>query len=482
MTNLLMGLEGPNKDSKSLERIYDPTYNPTTWVKCIHHFDLSHKYSYTDIFYLNGTIRKICIIDSNGKINPNYDLTGTSTACNIRRFLYDLIADSYTEFNQDLIIKRVIEHPYLNAEYLGTVTTRIEMISVYQGNLTEEQQFLVNTYKAEQERIKKEIEKKRDDKKLAFIEASKYDCASVDCDNIPTVLLDGPFVNSDDFYSKIKLNGIHISFNNFIVTHSYIDSIKAAFKEFNPSRYDIDIKWQMNVENPSYYRYGVNQTTKDFNEKFYIYYNDKVIKNFFSDNMKLGKSISWKLYYWTIGLLYINNRLNEETNLDDIFYFMMCFIEKYFIQNNVHVIQEVNEANRNDIKMMSIEKLISNIKQYQREIDILDVLNFVRGKTKNGCLFPKGWTAEQKREWKENNNIERRERKDKGGKHMFKKGTTNQSKIGMKYKKQLDIELLTKILELRKEGKTFKEISNVMDIPKSTIIRLYKKVETDLEN
>lgn len=43
---------------------------------------------------------------------------------------------------------------------------------------------------------------------------------------------------------------------------------------------------------------------------------------------------------------------------------------------------------------MSIEKLISNIKQYQREIDILDVLNFVRGKTKNGCLFPKGWTAE----------------------------------------------------------------------------------------
>lgn len=479
--NLLVGLSEPDiSNSKSIGRCYDGTLNPMQWTKCIHRFKLDHSYSHTDIILLNGDIRSFCILDSDGTLNPKFHISSPSVADNIRLELYNLIFASYSEFTSDGVLKRTITHPYINAEWTGTVTTKIELCSTYQGNLTEEQKEILDNYKKEQDRIKAELEIIREEKKKKFKIASEFDVESLP--NLPCIpSAAAPFIDSGDFYSKIKLNGINLKFNNFVVTHSYIDAIKAAFREFNPSRYDVDIKWRMNIENPVCYKYGVNQVSDDFYSKFYIYYNDDVIRGFFTSNMKLGKSLSWRLYYWSLGLLYINGKLNDDTNIDDVFYYMMCFIEKYFIQNNVHAIQEVNKANRNDIKIMSIEKLISNIRQYQREISVLEVLNFVRGKTKNGCLFPKGWSSEEKKKWKESHDIERQGRNDKGGKHMFKKGTNNQSRIGMKYKKKLDVELITRIINLKKDNKSFREISEILGIPKSNVMRLYNKVSSDLE-
>lgn len=480
-----------NDGWKSTKRIFDNTLNPMYWSVCMHRFNLNKSYAYTDIILLNGDKRKFVIIDENGKINPKYDITSNSTASRIRLELYNLIGLSYTEFNPTGIISRILEHPYKTAEWRGTVTDKIEMTTTFQANLTPEQQLIVEQYKAEQNKIKAELDAIQDKKKQIYKDSTEFDASSDNCTNIPIISSEAHFIKSGNFYERIKLHGINLKFNTFVVTHSYIDAIKKAFTEFDSERYNVDIKWKINLTEPAYYKFGINQISDEFSKKFYIYYNDNVISNFFTkiknNQTKLGKALAWRLYYWTIGLMYINNKLDNNTNIDDIFFYMMCFIEKYFIKNNVHAIQEVNKANKNDIKIMSIEKLISNIIDYQKEIDILEILNFIRGKSKNGCLFPDGWTDKQKREWKESNNIERKkhkERKDKGEKHMFKEEKANQSKVGMKYdksdKNQEKIDLARQILKLQLEGKSYSDITEELKVSRGQISKILKKFSSDV--
>lgn len=236
----------------------------------------------------------------------------------------------------------------------------------------------------------------------------------------------------------------------------------------------IEFKWQEEIIRPCYYKHGIEQTSKEFDaNSYFIYFNDRNIRGWIS-NKADRKNATKLLFRFAIALLYINGYLTdsekkERLTTDLVVYSAMIILQKYFIQG---------KENGNDwIKDMNLIKFIRKIEQFCEESGtIKDSLDGVKS-DRNGCLFPDEWTEEEKRNWKEINNIERKERKDKGGTHMFTKVNDNQSRIGMKYKKQLDVELLTRIIQMRKEGLSFQKIGTELKMSKSNVIKLYNKVQ-----
>lgn len=462
------------------KRIIDRTFNPMYWVEATHKFTLSGQYQYTNIRYTDGHQQNITIIDEDYKINKKYKMDDSTTASYIRTELFKLIAASYdpTNFVNSRFLTQIIDHPYPTVEWRDGVTRRITLRTAFEGEISPELQNRFDEHdrirQAEiQERIRKALEKKS-----YFEQSSQYNLDEQKFTNQLVIKTDAPILDSADFYNQI----IFPNQQKPSLNHDFINIAKEFFR-IRDNKYNKSFRWQQQITTPCYYKFGIDQISTSSNtiheNTFYIFFNDSILQNYFK-YAKPSKSTTQYIFKHSLGLLYINGY--REVNIDDIFFAMLVFIEKYFIQINRHDIKAMDKGVE---KEMSFTKLISNIKQMCEEISWIKALNDIRGKSKNGCLFPDRWNEEDKRNWKEINNIERKERKDKGGKHMFTKANDNKSRIGMKYNKkektQERIELARRILALQLEGKSYSQIKDILKISKTQISRILKKVAPMIE-
>lgn len=466
-SNLQIGLDiVDTSNTKSTSKSpHDIRYNPMYWKSCTHYFTIDNNYIYTNIQYTTGYSSNISIIDINGVLNPKFKIDGTSTASQIRNQLYQLIFKSFdaAHFNPSGIITEIIDNPYPNVYFNKNVTPQIKLSTTYRGILTEQMQHAIDNYKLEQEKKLQAFKAKQEFFKTTVQE---YNITDDRFNDDLQIILESPLLNHQDFYNQIIVN--HSKLN-----HDFINAVKSYFQLNNP-KYKENIVWKQEIKNPCQYRTGVDVINKDFHSNFfYIYIDDKTLQRFFN-RLRTGKTTTKYLFKYALGLLYINGKF--KVNIDDIFYYMMIIIEKYMIQLDTHALVD----SKDNEKTVGIEKMLADIKKLSEDENYTKSLSDIRAKTRNGCMFPVGWTDTMKSEWKENNKVERndgKQRKDKGEKHMVIKTINNQSRVGMKYKKELNVELMTRILELRKDGKTLEEIGKEMGMNKMKVSRLLKKLE-----
>lgn len=447
---------------------HDIRYNPMYWTSCTHYFGIDNNYLYTNIQYTTGFSSNIFIINNNGVLNPKYKIDGTSTASQIRNQLYQLIFKSFDSqnFTPSGIITEIIDNPYPNVYFNKNVTTQIKLSTTYRGILTEQMQHAIDNFKLEQDNKLQAYKAKQEFFKTTVQE---YNINDNRFNDDLQIILESPLLNHQDFYNQIIVNYPKLN-------HDFINAVKSYFQLNNP-KYKENIVWKQEIKNACQYKTGVDVISKEFHSNFfYIYIDDKTLQRFFN-RLRTGKTTTKYLFKHALGLLYINGKF--KVTIDDIFYYMMIIIEKYMIQLDTHALVD----SKDNEKTVGINKMIADIKKLSEDESYTKSLNDIRAKTRNGCMFPAGWTTTMKSEWKEKNKVERnagnkqKERKDKGDKHMFTKANDNQSRIGMKYKKELNVELMMRILELRKEGKTLEEIGNEMGMNKMKVSRLLKKMQ-----
>lgn len=492
--NLDADLGDLNKSKSITKRIIDRTYNPMYWIEATHKFTLSGQYQYTNIRYTDGHQQNIIIIDENGKINKKYKMDDATTASYIRTELFKLISLSYdvNNFSNSRLLTQIIDHPYQTSEWRDGVTRKITLRTIYEGELTNEIQNRFEEYdrikQSElQERIRKALEKK------SFFEQSKnYNLDEQKFTNQLIIKQESPLLDSTDFYNEV----IFPNQNKPALNHDFINTVKEFFKS-RSNRYKNTFRWQMQITRPCHYKFGIDQISANsdtvHSNTFFLFFNDTILQSYFK-SARPSKTTTQYIFKHALGLLYMNEY--NEVNIDDIFFAMMIFIEKYFIQTNRH---EIKNRDKGVEKEMSFIKLISNIKQMSNEISWIKTLNDIRGKSKNGCLFPDGWSDTDKEEWKEINGIERKEhskRNDKGQKrdrYTMSEDAIERNRLlaekrrGTKYKKSIEKRMdeertLMRILELKKEGYSINGIVKEMGISKSTVQRKLKEIEKDRIN
>lgn len=459
--NLDASPEELNTDKSEASKIslHNNTLNPKYISHVYHVFDLeTHEYQHSAITYTNTRIKNLKKAPKSCWINLIEYKEKHRLSKNAFR---DIIFDSV--YNLKTNEKIIIDTNYNIYGITDTIKKSAEQRIIIASNYWE---CFITPEEREKNNI--EIEKQR---QLALAkQQAKQEYHQAKSNLSPNLF---PIIDRENTITEAIISEL----NSYDIVR--LSTINRIIEKYN-AIIGIEWKWQEEIIRPCYYKHGIEQTSKKFDaNSYFIYFNDRNIRGWIS-NKADRKNATKLLFRFAIALLYINGYLTdsekrEKLTTDLVVYSALIILQKYFIQGR---------ENGNDwIKDMNLIKLVRKLEQFCEENGtIKDALDGVKS-DKNRCLFPDGWTEEEKRNWKEINNIERKERKDKGEKHNMTKriATDNKSKIGMKYKKALDVELLTRVLEMRREGKTMEEIATIMGTNKMKISRLMRKIENNFE-
>lgn len=455
-------LNKTGQDGHSNISTRDNTLNPK-YIREVHHvFDTENgAYRYSVIIYTKSRIKNLTKEPKARWINLLEYKANHKLAKNEYR---DLIFSTITTLTTN-------EPVIINTDYnIYGISNIDKIISERQIRITSNLwETLID--KSELERL--DNERKEQLEKYAAKQQAKQEYHQAKSNLSPSVF---PIIDRENTITK----AIMAELDDYDIVR--LSTINRIIEKYN-AIIGIEFKWQEEIIRPCYYKHGIEQTSKEFDaNSYFIYFNDRNIRGWIS-NKADRKNATKLLFRFAIALLYINGYLTDSEKkkrltTDLVVYSAMIILQKYFIQGK--------ESGNDWIKDMNLIKFIRKIEQFCEENNTIknntvkDALDGVKS-DRNGCLFPDEWTEEEKRNWKEINNIEKKERKDKNGKHMFKKANDNQSRVGMKYKKQLNVELLMRILKLRKEGKTMEEIAAIMETNKMKISRLMRKIENNFE-
>lgn len=439
-----------NSTGSAEKHIRDNSLNPK-YIKSVYHlFDIDTlEYRYSTIVYTKTRIKNLTKAPSTKRINLlEYRNKVAKNA------IRDLIFDSIFKPIESSII---IETNYNVYGLTNTNKIKSEKQIIIKSNLWELQSD--TTTSTTDNSIDTTVE-------ITNSKAEYHKSKS----NIDTT--EFPIIDSSSLITNVILDEIK---DYSLVRQSTINSILTKYNDI----INIDWKWIETINHPCYYKHGIEQTNTHFdNNSYFIYFNDKIIRNWIATNATRS-NFTKLIFRYGIALLYINEYLTtkkDKLTVDLVVYSVLTILQKYFIQNI-----SIEKNGVDWIRDANLSKFIRKIMQYCEEIDcIKDALDNIKS-DRNGCMFPAGWTTTMKSEWKSANGVKRndgnkqKERKDKGEKHMFTKANNNQSRIGMKYKKELNVELIMRILELRNQGLSFKKIGDELGMSKSNVIKIFNK-------
>lgn len=458
----------PTKERK----LRDNTLNPLYISEIYHLFDIdTHEYVYSTIIYTKTRIKGLSKAPSARRINiiDYYKKNNKRT-------------DKFASINSAIIYNSIYEHTS-NKPLIIETNYPIYGITNSFSKIKKEQQIKIHSNLWELNHVSEAntsevvVTKSNTNNTTAYLKAK-------------STLSDSLFPTIDYTASTLTQDIINRSSEFEIVRLSTVSKLIDEYSTFYP---DIDFSsWTTNPIRPCHYKYGIEQTSEQFDiNSYYIYFSDAGISSWLSDTATRQNSAKF-LFRLGIALLYTNGYLtnsNNELNIvstDLIIYAILTVLRKYFIKG---------QSNGTDwIPDMNLEKFLRNVVKLCQEDTIKESLDAIKA-NRNGCVFPKDWTADMKKEWKDKNGIKRnngqkqKERSDKGikrgtqvhkqhkshKKHKHHKEHTkpnmdNQSRIGMKYNKGNE-ELIERAKQLKQEGLSNAKIGEILNVSGKTIGR-----------
>lgn len=481
---LLFNLDINTLDNSSViptkeRKLRDNTLNPLYISEIYHLFDTdTHEYRYSTIIYTKTRIknlkkapsaRRINIIDYYNKNNKRTDKFASINSAIIYNSIYT------HNSNKPLIIET--NYPIYGITNSFSKIKKEQQIKIH-SNLWEINH--VNDTESEAENVlptKSNTNANTTDTNAAYLKAKSTLSNSL----FPTIDYNATTLTHDIINRSSEFEIVRLS-----TISKLIDEYRAFFT-------DIDFStWTTSPIRPCHYKYGIEQTSDIFDiNSYYIYFSDAGISSWLS-NKATHKNSAKFLFRLGIALLYTNGYLTNGNSIstDLIVYAILTVLKKYFI----HGISNGTDW----IPDMSLEKFLRNVIKFCQEDTIKESLDAIKA-NRNGCVFPKDWTTDMKKEWKDRNGVKRnngekqKERSDKGikrGTQVHKKhkkhkqhkqhkqhkshGNDNRSRVGMKYNKGNE-ELIEKARELKKEGMSNSKIGEILNVSGKTIGRWLKQ-------
>ena len=472
---LLFNLDIDTLDNSSVihtkeRKLRDNTLNPLYISEIYHLFDRdTHEYVYSTIIYTKTRIKGLSKAPSARRINiiDYYKKNNKRT-------------DKFASINSAIIYNSIYEHKS-NKPLIIETNYPIYGITNSFSKIKKEQQIKIHSNLWELNCVNdSEVNTSNSDTKSNTNDTTAYLKAK-------SKLSDSLFPTIDYTASTLTQDIINRSSEFEIVR---LSTISKLIDEYSTFFTDIDFStWTTNPIRPCHYKNGIEQTSEQFDiNSYYIYFSDAGISSWLSDKATRQNSAKF-LFRLGIALLYTNGYLTNSNNelntisADLIIYALLTVLHKYFIRGI---------SNGTDwIPDMNLEKFLRNAIKFCKEDTIKESLDAIKA-NRNGCVFPKDWTADMKKEWKDKNGVLRnngqkqKERSDKGikrGKQVHKKhkqhkkhkehskpNMDNQSRIGMKYNKGNEA-LIKKARELKKEGMINSKIGEILNVSGKTIGR-----------
>lgn len=474
---LLFNLDIDTLDNSSViptkeRKLRDNTLNPLYISEIYHLFDTdTHEYVYSTIIYTKTRIKNLKKAPSARRINiiDYYKKNNKRT-------------DKFASINSAIIYNSIYEHKS-NKPLIIETNYPIYGITNSFSKIKKEQQIKIHSNLWELNRVSE------DNTSEVVVTKSNTNNNTTAYLKAKSTLSNSLFPTIDYTASTLTQDIINRSSEFEIVRLSTVSKLIDEYSTFFP---DIEFStWTTSPIRPCHYKYGIEQSSEQFDiNSYYIYFSDAGISTWLSDKATRQNSAKF-LFRLGIALLYTNGYLTNLNNVsaDLIIYAILTVLQKYFI----HGISNGTDW----IPDMNLEKFLRNVIKFCKEDTIKESLDAIKA-NRNGCVFPKDWTADMKKEWKEKNGIKRnngqkqKERSDKGikrGKQVHKShkkhkqhkqhkehtkpNMDNQSRIGMKYNKGNE-ELIDRAKRLKQEGLTLDEIVSEIGKSKSTIRRWLK--------